>query len=202
MKIITSSGCETTSISSDVLTAQFYSFVVNYTLRIMGRKPIRYSAVLVLKIDTILGQKLVFNCGDLKGARRVFYEIAHKANILTWSSLMNEHVKIGNFKESVLLIKHLHGLGIEPHSFIFTSILKCFSALLSAEEGQMAHGYAIELGLGSHNVVGNVLVLFYSKLKRIETAINLFDKMPRRDIIILEHYYKQLYIKWIVQKSY
>lgn len=185
MKIITSSGCDTTSINSDA-----YCSILQLCgeLRSLdyGKKTHFIISNSGAEIDTILGQKLVFmylKCGDLIGARRVFDEIAHKANILTWSLLMNEYVKIGRFKESLLLFKHMHRLGIKPDSFTFTSILKCFATLLSAKEGEMAHGYAIKLGFGSHNAVGNALVLFYSKLRRIETAINLFDKMPHRDVI-------------------
>jgi pentatricopeptide repeat protein len=185
MKIITSSCCDTSSISSDA-----YCSILQLCGELLsldyGKRTHSILCNSGTEIDTILGQKLVFmylKCGDLIGARRVFDEIAHKANILTWSLLMNEYVKIGDFKESLLLFKHMHGLGIEPDSYIFTSILKCFAALLSAKEGQMAHGYAIKLGFGSHDAVGNALVLFYSKLKRIETAINLFDKMPHRNVI-------------------
>lgn len=185
MKIITSSSCDTTNIGSDA-----YCSILQLCGELQsldyGKKTHMIITTSGAEIDTILGQKLVFmyvKCGDLKGARRVLDEIPHKANILTWYLLLNEYVKKGWFQESLLLFKHMHCLGIKPDSFTFTCILKCFATLLSAEEGVMVHGYVIKLGFGSHTAVVNALVLFYSKLRRIETAINLFDKMPHKDVI-------------------
>ncbi|OVA02030.1 Pentatricopeptide repeat [Macleaya cordata] len=53
----------------------------------------------------------------------------------------------------------------------------------SLVEGQEAHGYLLRLGYGSYNTVGNSLIAFYSKCKKIENAHKVFDELSDRDVI-------------------
>ncbi|KAF8413719.1 hypothetical protein HHK36_001711 [Tetracentron sinense] len=138
-----------------------------------------------IEVDGVLGSKLVFmyvNCGDLGEGRRVFDGIV-KEKVFTWNLVMNEYAKIGDFRESISLFKQMQELGIEANSYTFSCVLKCFAALGRLVEGEKAHGYLLKLGFGSYNTVGNALIAFYSKCKRIRSARQVFDELIIRDVI-------------------
>ncbi|PQM41728.1 pentatricopeptide repeat-containing protein DOT4 chloroplastic [Prunus yedoensis var. nudiflora] len=60
---------------------------------------------------------------------------------------------------------------------------KCFSSLGYVREGEWVHGYLYKLGFGSDNTVGNSLMAFYFKNRRIESARKVFDELSDRDVI-------------------
>ncbi|KAI3844270.1 hypothetical protein MKW92_001051 [Papaver armeniacum] len=136
-------------------------------------------------IDGILGTKLVFmylHCGDLKEGRMIFDDMT-KDKVFLWNLVMNEYAKIGNYKETLFLYRKMKEMEIEPDSYTFSCVIKCFGALGSLVQGQEAHGYLLKLGYGSHNTVGNSLIAFYSKCKKIQNARKVFDELVDRDVI-------------------
>ncbi|XP_072999066.1 pentatricopeptide repeat-containing protein DOT4, chloroplastic [Typha latifolia] len=139
-----------------------------------------------VEIDTVLGSKLVFmyvKCGDVREGRRVFDQIAPKGEPFAWNLLLNAYVRAGDFEGSMLLFKEMQGSSTKPDSHTFSCILKCLSILRSVRGGETIHGYLTKLGFEAHNAVGNALISFYSKCKKNDIAINLFDEMPHKDII-------------------
>ncbi|KAI3914947.1 hypothetical protein MKX01_018116, partial [Papaver californicum] len=81
-------------------------------------------------IDGILGTKLVFmylHCGDLKEGRMIFDDMT-KDKVFLWNLVMNEYAKIGNYKETLFLYRKMKVMEIEPDSYIFFCVFKCFGA--------------------------------------------------------------------------
>ncbi|XXG67497.1 hypothetical protein AAC387_Pa06g0832 [Persea americana] len=138
-----------------------------------------------VEIDPVLGAKLVFmyvKCGDLREGRLVFDKI-EKENVFVWNLVMNEHMGIGEFTESISLYKQMRESGVELNSYTFSCVLKCFAVLGGVRDGERVHGHLLRLGYGSYNTVGNALIAFYAKCKKIESAYALFDEMLERDVI-------------------
>ncbi|XP_010246449.1 PREDICTED: pentatricopeptide repeat-containing protein DOT4, chloroplastic [Nelumbo nucifera] len=138
-----------------------------------------------VEIDSLLGSKLVFmyaTCGDLGEGRRVFDGI-QKEKVFLWNLLMNEYAKIGNFRESIRLFKQMLELGIDANSYTMSCVFKCFAALGSVVEGEQVHGYLLKSGFDSYSAVGNSLIAFYSKCKKIQSAREVFDELSDRDTI-------------------
>lgn len=136
-------------------------------------------------VDGYVGAKLVFmyvNCGDLREARRVFDTLSN-GKVFLWNLMINEYAKIRNFREGVYLFGKMHELGIQPNSYTFSCILKCFSALGCVKEGEWVHGYLYKLGFSSDNTVVNSLMAFYFKNRRLESARQVFDELRDRDVI-------------------
>ncbi|KAF5176929.1 Pentatricopeptide repeat-containing protein dot4 protein [Thalictrum thalictroides] len=136
-------------------------------------------------VDSVLGSKLVFmylNCGDLREGRKVF-DVIKKEKVFMWNFIISEYAKIGNYRESVTLFKQMREIGVEPNYYTFSCVLKCFAALGSFVEGEEAHGCLLRLGYGSYTTVGNALIAFYSKCKKMKSARKVFDEMSDRDVI-------------------
>ncbi|KAL2926068.1 Pentatricopeptide repeat-containing protein DOT4 chloroplastic [Bienertia sinuspersici] len=139
----------------------------------------------ILRVDSVLGAKLVFMyviCGDLVEGRKIFDKIANE-KVFLWNLLIKEYSKVGDFKEGVYLYNKMKEFGVEPDSYTFTSVLKCFSGLGLLEEGEKAHGCLLKLKFGADNVVVNSLISFYFKFEMLESAQKLFDELLDRDVV-------------------
>lgn len=138
-----------------------------------------------VEIEGYLGAKLVFmyaTCGDLRQARRVFDKISIE-KVFLWNLMINEYVKIRNFREGINLFNKMQEFGIQPNSYTFTSVLKCFANLGIGKAGEKIHGYLYKLGFGSHNAIANSLIALYFKSRRVESAQKVFDELSDRDVI-------------------
>ncbi|KNA12793.1 hypothetical protein SOVF_122710 [Spinacia oleracea] len=135
--------------------------------------------------DSVLGAKLVFMyviCGDLVEGRKIFDKIANE-KVYLWNILIKEYSKAGDFKEGVYLYNKMKEFDVEPDSYTFSSVLKCFSGLGVLKEGEKAHGCLLKLHLGGNTVVVNSLISFYFKFGRVESAQKLFDELLDRDVV-------------------
>ncbi|KAF6164418.1 hypothetical protein GIB67_025244 [Kingdonia uniflora] len=138
-------------------------------------------------IDGVLGCKLVFmylTCGDLIGGRRVFDEMVVNEKVFLWNLMMNGYAKVGDFRESIRLFIRMKESGVRPNEYSFSIVFKCFAALTSVLGGEETHGYLLKLGYGSYStVVGNALISFYSKCRKMDSARTLFENLSERDVI-------------------
>ncbi|KAI3498655.1 hypothetical protein L1887_34432 [Cichorium endivia] len=138
-----------------------------------------------IELDSVLGSKLVFmyvSCGDVREGRRIFDSIATH-NVFLWNFMMNAYAKMGDYEESVYLFQKMQELGIEPDSYTFSCILKCFAALGNANFGETIHGYVLKSGFGFDSTVVNSMIALYFKSGNIDNAHKLFDHLPERDVI-------------------
>ncbi|KAG6583948.1 Pentatricopeptide repeat-containing protein DOT4, chloroplastic, partial [Cucurbita argyrosperma subsp. sororia] len=136
-------------------------------------------------IDGILGAKLVFmyvKCGDLREGRMIFDKLSEK-KVFLWNLMISEYSGSGNYGESINLFKRMLELGINPNSYTFSSVLKCFAAVARVEEGMQVHGLICKLGFTSYNAVVNSLISFYFVGRKVRSARKLFDEMSDRDVI-------------------
>lgn len=81
---------------------------------------------------------------------------------------MNEYAKIGEFDESICVYKRMRKMGVEPDSYTFSCVLKCYGAVGSVVEGEKVHGFLLSLGFGCSNVV-NSLIAFYFKCGELKS---------------------------------
>ncbi|KAK8936170.1 Pentatricopeptide repeat-containing protein [Platanthera zijinensis] len=140
-----------------------------------------------IEIDSDLAAKLVsmyVNCGELGEGRKVFDGLAANNNHFLWNLLMSKYSKIGDFMEVLLLFQKLWESGVNPNSRTFSCVLKCLSILGHLRSGMTVHGYLQKLDLFNNgSAVGNALISLYSKCGCVDTAVQVFDKMPVKDII-------------------
>lgn len=137
------------------------------------------------QVDSVLGAKLVFmyvTCGDLVEGRKIFDQIANE-KVYLWNILINEYSRVGDFREGVYLYYKMKEFDVEPNSYTFSCVLKCFAGLGSLKEGEKAHGSLLKLHLGTNTTVVNSLISFYHKCGSVRSAQKLFDELLDRDVI-------------------
>jgi pentatricopeptide repeat protein len=72
---------------------------------------------------------------------------------------------------------------VKPNRVTMVSVLPTRVNLGELQEGKHIHDYIIEKGFGSNVFVGTALVAMYVKCESIEHALQLFDKIPKRDAV-------------------
>lgn len=73
--------------------------------------------------------------------------------------------------------------GVKPDKVTFMCILDACVSPMSLEQGKQVHAYIIGFGQESNVFVGNSLIDMYSKCNRLEDAVQIFVKMPTRNVV-------------------
>jgi pentatricopeptide repeat protein len=135
--------------------------------------------------NPFLGTQLVgmyAGCGSLENARQVFDKI-HQRTFLLWNAMIRGYAKGEPYEEAITLYYQMQKEGIQPDNFTFPLVLKACATLLALEEGKEIHRHIVRMQLESDIYVGAALIDMYAKCGSIEDAREVFDKMPRRDVV-------------------
>ncbi|KAF9684956.1 hypothetical protein SADUNF_Sadunf03G0004200 [Salix dunnii] len=104
-------------------------------------------------------------------------------NVVIWNSLIRAYAWNGPFEEAIALYYKMLGYGITPNRFTFPFVLKACSALKEVDGGREIHFDIKRLRLESNVYVSTALVDFYAKCGCLDDAKEMFDKMPKRDVV-------------------
>ncbi|XP_020174591.1 pentatricopeptide repeat-containing protein At3g22150, chloroplastic [Aegilops tauschii subsp. strangulata] len=122
--------------------------------------------------------------GDMRSARIVF-DRAAKKNIEVWNTMITGYVQNGQFSEAMDLFIQIVGSKEVPSDVVtFLSAVTAASQSQDVRLGQQLHGYLMK---GMHStlpvILGNALVVMYSRCGNVQTAFELFDRLPEKDIV-------------------
>eukprot|EP01018_Ginkgo_biloba_P019525 Gb_02229 [translate_table: standard] len=120
--------------------------------------------------------------GSMDSARLIFNRI-YKTNVLLWNVMIRGYARNGPCEEALTLYCLMQRAGIQPDNFTYTFLLKACASLSALREGEEIHCHVAKNEFESDVFVGNSLVALYAKCRRIEFARQLFDKMPKRDVV-------------------
>ncbi|CAK7337580.1 unnamed protein product [Dovyalis caffra] len=70
-----------------------------------------------------------------------------------------------------------------PDNHTFPFVLKACAYLFALFEGKQAHAQMLKLGFQSDVYINNSLIHFYASCGSLESAKNVFDKMPHRSLV-------------------
>ncbi|XP_059065505.1 pentatricopeptide repeat-containing protein At4g18520, chloroplastic-like [Cryptomeria japonica] len=157
-----------------------------------------------LLLNTLVG--LYANCGNLIYARKVFLQLPIR-DVVSWTTIIEGHVKQGHGEEALTLFARMLGEGMEPNEFTFTSILRACATLEALEEGKQIHGYINKAQFESDVYVGSALMDVYIKCGNLASAHHVFDRISEPNqfswnVIIegyLRHGYRKEALKLICQ---
>ncbi|XP_059075507.1 putative pentatricopeptide repeat-containing protein At3g13770, mitochondrial [Cryptomeria japonica] len=133
-----------------------------------------------------LAHKLVVlyaKLGSLQDARLVLDDMEVK-NVASWTNMIQAYSKHGADEEALSMFCKMQGNGIQPDHFTFATVLPVCANLVAIEEGKQMHGHIIKRGFQSDVFVGSALVDMYAKCGYIENARKVFDKMPKRNLVL------------------
>ncbi|KAH6813547.1 Tetratricopeptide repeat superfamily protein [Perilla frutescens var. frutescens] len=136
--------------------------------------------------DADMGKHLIFKLVSLSGpmlyARRLFDQIPHP-NIFTWDTMIRGYAESDDPYPALDIYRRLRGSSGYPDTHTYPFLLKAVAKLAVLREGEKVHCAAMKDGFASLMFVQNALVHFYGVCGRAESALQVFDKMPVRDLV-------------------
>ncbi|QHO16983.1 Pentatricopeptide repeat-containing protein [Arachis hypogaea] len=74
--------------------------------------------------------------------------------------------------------------GLLLDNFTLPCAVNACARLIKVELGEALHALALKLGLCSDSLVENALIAMYGKCGFVESAFKVFEKMPRRNLVL------------------
>ncbi|CAM6116121.1 unnamed protein product [Calypogeia fissa] len=106
-----------------------------------------------------------------------------KLNIFSWNKRLARFVKAGQYEKAIELFHQMQQETMQPDKYTFVPVLNACSGLQSLELGRKIHAEVIQSGFEADIFVSNALVDMYAKCECIESAQEVFNKMPTHDVV-------------------
>lgn len=121
--------------------------------------------------------------GDVDTGLSLFREMRERS-VVSWNSMIHCLAQSGRHNEALGLFHEMCDQGFELDEATVVTMLPICARLGAVDVGQCIHSYAESSGLYPEFVsVGNALVDFYCKCGILDTGRNVFNKMPRKNVI-------------------
>eukprot|EP01018_Ginkgo_biloba_P019749 Gb_26057 [translate_table: standard] len=121
-------------------------------------------------------------CGSIEPARQLFDKMPER-DMVSLTAMIAGYAQHGNGEEALNIFSLMHRLVLKPNNFTFIGVLSSCAILAALREGKQLHADIIKTGYDSHISVGNTLVSFYAKCGSIENACQVFNTMPKKDVV-------------------
>lgn len=120
---------------------------------------------------------------DLTSARNLFDETPNRT-VYLWNSIVRAYAQTHHFLDAFGLFKQMLASETKPDNFTFACILRACSERLDLGGLRLVHGQVIVSDLGLDFICGSALVSAYSKLRLIDDARMVFDRLNRHDLVL------------------
>ncbi|XP_010468211.1 PREDICTED: pentatricopeptide repeat-containing protein At3g16610-like [Camelina sativa] len=128
--------------------------------------------------------RLYASCNQVELARQVFDEIPHpKTNPISWDVMIRAYAS-NDFSEKALdLYYKMLDSGVRSTKYTYPFVLKACAGLRAMEDGKLIHSHVTCSHFTTDMYVCTALVDFYAKCGELDMALQVFDKMPKIDIV-------------------
>lgn len=121
--------------------------------------------------------------GDVESCEKLFKDMPQR-NVFSWNGMIGGYARNGRFSEVLDSFKQmLIEADVLPNDATLVTVLSACSRLGALDMGKWVHMYADGIGLTRNQFVGNALIDMYAKCGNIESAIDVFNTLDRKDII-------------------
>ncbi|XP_041004930.1 putative pentatricopeptide repeat-containing protein At3g25060, mitochondrial [Juglans microcarpa x Juglans regia] len=122
------------------------------------------------------------NIGDIVSARKVFDLLPHRGTD-AWNAMIIAYSRNDFPVEALYLYRQMILEGIRPDSSTFTVALKACTRLSDLKTGEEIWDRALDCGYEFDVFIMSSVLNLYAKCGKMDGAIELFDMMPRRDLV-------------------
>ncbi|KAK3014252.1 hypothetical protein RJ639_008468 [Escallonia herrerae] len=121
-------------------------------------------------------------CKCMTSACRVFEGLVER-DLVTWSALITGFSQTGEYGKALGLFKKLNMDGSKADTILVASALAATAQLVNVGPGIEIHGYALRHGCDLEVMVSSALIDMYAKCGFLGLGIQVFENMPKRNII-------------------
>ncbi|GFS32046.1 pentatricopeptide repeat (PPR) superfamily protein [Actinidia rufa] len=115
-------------------------------------------------------------------ARSVF-DSTPNPDVILWNSMIRAYTRSNQHYKALEMYHCMLEKSFEPDKYTFTFALKACTAILDLKEGFLIHRGIVEKGLECDVFIGTGLVDMYCKMGDLNLAREVFDKMPKKDVV-------------------
>ncbi|XP_026397805.1 pentatricopeptide repeat-containing protein At4g21300-like isoform X1 [Papaver somniferum] len=120
--------------------------------------------------------------GDADQACKLFDEMTQR-NVVSWSSIITGLVQQGFYEKGLSYFCLMHRAGCKPNEFTFVSSLNACSFIEDSTQMYQLYCLIIQLGFESNVFLTNAFLSALFRHKKLNEAMELFEKCPGRDIV-------------------
>ncbi|KAK3183183.1 hypothetical protein Dsin_030469 [Dipteronia sinensis] len=126
---------------------------------------------------------ITFYCsfGDIEYARLLFDRMPNR-NVVTWTAMINGHVKQKRYKEGLELFSQMRNSGIEMNELTLVSVLSACASLGAIEMGKWVHEFIDRHCIFLNPKLGAAVIDMYGKCGNIEEASKVFKTVPQKSV--------------------
>jgi pentatricopeptide repeat protein len=135
--------------------------------------------------DLIVANKLLYICAkhkDLVTAHLLFNKMEERDPV-SWSVMIGGFVKNDDYERCFQTFRELIRAGSKPDNFSLPFVIKACRDTMGLIMGRVIHSTVLKNGLHVDNFVCSTLVDMYAKCGMIDNAKQLFDRMPKKDLV-------------------
>lgn len=120
--------------------------------------------------------------GQLNYARRVFDEMSER-DVVSWTAMLNGYLKVGLDDQSRrLFVEAIENGGVRANAMTYVCVLKMCGRSLDYALGEQIHACIVK-GRWKNLIVDNALVSFYARCGDFKSALDLFERTLKRDVV-------------------
>ncbi|XP_057831060.2 LOW QUALITY PROTEIN: pentatricopeptide repeat-containing protein At3g12770 [Cryptomeria japonica] len=138
-----------------------------------------------LQSNVNVGNALIFmyaKCHKMDVAFQVFDKMAQR-NVVSWTTMISGYVQNGYPSKALEFFHQMKLAGIPPNRVTMLSVIPACAELGDLDEAKRLHDYVRNISLESDASVVTALVTMYAKCGDIKVARELFEKIPKRDVV-------------------
>ncbi|KAF3446011.1 hypothetical protein FNV43_RR11189 [Rhamnella rubrinervis] len=124
----------------------------------------------------------LISIGNLNYVHRVLNQTQEPESII-WNTLIENQLKDGFFSEVFWTYYHMVTQDVPLDISTFHFLIHACCRSLAFKRGTEVHGRVLKYGFGRNKSLNNNLMAFYSKCGKFDEVCQLFEKLPKRDVI-------------------
>ncbi|KAK9273338.1 hypothetical protein L1049_018147 [Liquidambar formosana] len=123
------------------------------------------------------------DCGCFNYACRVFDESPVR-DVVTWNVMINAHIHRGLYGQAFDFFEEMvRSDNILPDDVTMISLVSACAKVGDLERGKSLHFHSEGVNLDKNLSVGNAILDMYCKCGDLESALEVFNRMPERDVL-------------------
>ncbi|XP_050363800.1 putative pentatricopeptide repeat-containing protein At3g25060, mitochondrial [Argentina anserina] len=120
--------------------------------------------------------------GHTETARKVFDELPQRT-LRAWNAMIIAYSRQHCPSQALSLYSDMITAGVRPDSSTFTVALKACAGMVDLKMGEEVWFAAARCGYEGDVFVGSSVLNLYAKCGKMDEAVAVFDRMPRRDLV-------------------
>lgn len=127
--------------------------------------------------------KMYGKCESLADGCCVFESLLPERDVVLWTTTIASYIQQGHIKQGLQLYQKMLQGGIKPNNVTFVTVLSACTNPGALMDGKMIRNCIPDINIKSDIVLSNALITMYQKCGSFEEAEQLFQSMPRKDVI-------------------